>query len=226
MPSTIVANDGDPTSPFRSRRQSRSQLLGLRLTVLIRENLDSPRGPHRMPPSGPIGGLQAVISSFSSHMSTDVRVPGVSAEPIALNAWPPTPMSSGVSKYCSTTAVPWSSSKKDPEARRGNPLWRSVRLLDAREQLLQPLGVHPREPDNANVHELLLWIRLTRPQPPTLTRPPAAVRISVETAARGRWEQRRTCSENVRETWAQNPSGTPALSPMQPRCRRCRSGRP
>lgn len=40
---------------------------------------------------------QACISSFSSQVSTEARVPGVSAASIALNARPPTSMSSAVS---------------------------------------------------------------------------------------------------------------------------------
>jgi hypothetical protein len=52
----------------------------------------------------------ASTSSLISHMSTEARVPGVSAASIALNAWAPASMSSAVAKYWSTTAVPCSPS--------------------------------------------------------------------------------------------------------------------
>src|SRR5437763_15552792 len=65
---------------------------------------------------------------------------------------------------------------KDPDASRGDPLRRSVGLLDAREQLLQPLGVHPSEPDNANVHDTPPRLA-NRPQLSTLPLPPVAVRL-------------------------------------------------
>src|SRR4051812_14904687 len=45
-------------------------------------------------------------------MSTEARVPGVSAASIAVNAWAPASMSSAVAKYWSTIAVPCSSSCK------------------------------------------------------------------------------------------------------------------
>ena len=52
------------------------------------------------------GGAQACSSRFSSHMSTDTRVPGVSPGSIAAKTSLPACMSAAESKSCRTTAVP------------------------------------------------------------------------------------------------------------------------
>lgn len=52
------------------------------------------------------GETYSCRSSFVSHMSTETRVPGVSAGSIAAKASPPVFMSAALSKSWSTTAVP------------------------------------------------------------------------------------------------------------------------
>ena len=85
-------------------------------------------------------------------MSTETRVPGVSAGSIALNACAPASMSSAVAKYWSYHRRPLLTVVQDLEAGAGHTGRRPVGRLDAGQQPLDSLGLNIAEPDDTHIH--------------------------------------------------------------------------
>ena len=120
-PAKVDGRDGRPLDLPRQGRRPRRRRLGdgvrrpqarqvrahLPHAGALRRRADDAVRSHRVTRVKRQG---ASTSSLTSHMSTEARVPGVSAASIALNAWAPASMSSAVAKCWSTTAVPCSPS--------------------------------------------------------------------------------------------------------------------
>ena len=79
-------------------------------------------------------------STLTSVLSTEARVPGVSAGSICASTSPPVRMSSSVAKKPTKTAVPCRLVVEQPHPGRGNPGRRAVRILDSLLDGGDPLG--------------------------------------------------------------------------------------
>lgn len=93
------------------------------------------------------------MSSATSQLSTETRVPGVSDTSIASSTRAASVMSSAVSKYCRTTAVPCSTSVRIWSRLAATPGGGPSDSLIPGPNFVDPVRAYVGEPDDSHVHD-------------------------------------------------------------------------